>query len=247
MNNKIREAFGQIHATEEIKSAAYYRLSSQMRHGRVHRPVHWHLAAALVLLFLCIGLEGWHIWNTPVSYLSVDVNPSVELVLNRFDCVMHAEGRNDAGRILLSSLNLNGKGYIKAVELLVESELFQPYLTDSSALTFTVASPKAEQILKGLENSSAAQYHGTCIESDVQTAHEAHHCGVSLGKYQIYLYLSAYDPSITLEDCEGMSMHELNELLSAYEAESDIPLPSEPEYDPDQSHHSGHHGWHHGY
>lgn len=247
MNNKIREAFGQIHATEGLKSAAYYRLTSQMRHGRVHRPVFRPLAAALVLLFLCFGLEGWRIWHTPVSYLSVDVNPSVELVLNQFDCVMHAEGRNDAGKALLSELDLNGKGYIKAVELLVESEMFRPYLTDSASLTFTVASPKADQILQGLENSSAARYHGACIESDVQTAHEAHLCGVSLGKYQIYLYLSAYDPSITLEDCAGMSMHELSELLYQYEENSGTQLPSEPDNGSGQSHHGGHHGEHHGY
>ena len=242
MKNKIRDAFGQIHATEQMKAHVYSRLLQQMERNKRRRVPVRSLAAAFVLLFLCLG-SGFYLWEAPVSYVSMDVNPSIELTLNRFDFVTHVESKNQEGALLLSHLRLDGKSYLKAVELLMESELMQSYLSKDAALTFTVASPKAEEILEGLKACTAStQYHGTCVQTDMETVQAAHHCGVSIGKYQIFLSLSAYDSSLTLEDCEAMTMHQLRELLYQYEKNSGVVI--EPEVEDQNGHHGGYHGHH---
>ena len=110
----------------------------------------------------------------------------------------------------------------------------QEYLNNDAALTFTVASPEADKILENLENSTVSnQYRGSCHSVDMEAANAAHQCGMSIGKYQIYLYLSAYDPSITLEDCQNMTMHQLRSLLSQYDSTNNE--------DYNQPHHGGHH------
>lgn len=220
MSNKIQDAFDQIHATEQMKNTAYALLQHNLkdRKKRYYRPIFKRLAAACVLLFICTGFTGWHLWETPVSYVSVDINPSVELTLNRFNRVTNAEGKNRDGVILLGDIKLKGRGYIEAVELLVESDSMKSYLAKDSALTFTVASPKAEELLQGLESSAvSSKYQSTCRQAEMNSVHVAHECGISLGKYQIYLHLAKYDDTITPDDCRNMSMHRLLELLSAYE------------------------------
>lgn len=215
MNNLIKSSFEEIRATDQMKDAAYTFLLQEAQRNR--RRFYRSLATACLLL-VCIGFGGWRIWETPVSYISVDVNPSVELTLNRFDRVTAAVGQNKEGILLLNTVKLKGKKYIEAVELLVQSDFMQDYLAKDPALTFTVASPKASELLYTLENSAvSAQYQGICIQSDMEAAHTAHQCGMSLGKYQVYLYLSQYDDSITMEDCENMTMHQLHSLLSQYE------------------------------
>ena len=42
-------------------------------------------------LFLCMGIGNWYVFAAPVSYISVDINPSVELTLNRLNRVTAAE------------------------------------------------------------------------------------------------------------------------------------------------------------
>ncbi len=242
MKNKIRDAFLQIHATEQMKTHVYSRLMQQMEHNKRNRAPIRSLAAAFVLLFLCIG-SSFYLWAAPVSYVSIDLNPSIELTLNRFNYVTHAESKNQDGAILLSTIHLAGKSYIKAVELLIESEPMQSYLSKDAALTFTVASPRAEEILAELKTYTASTpYYDTCVQTDMATAQAAHHCGVSIGKYQIYLSLIEHNPSFTLEECEAMSMHQLRELLYKYERSSGVI--TEPEDDYQQGHHGEHHGHH---
>lgn len=220
MSDIIKKAFEQIHATDQLKEATclflYEKIEQKPKHQykTAFRPI----AAFCILLFLCIGSGGWYFWETPVSYVSVDINPSVELSLNRFNRVTDAEGKNEDGILLLHNLSLKGKGYIEAVEILVTSESMQNYLTADAELTFTVASPKAEELLQGLHNSSVStQYNGTCRSADMESVHGAHACGMSLGKYQEYLHLSEYDDDISPEDCSGMTMGQLRDLLSQYE------------------------------
>lgn len=220
--NKIKDSFERIHASEQMKEDTYAYLLQKMNQGARHRPKPFlrPLVAICLLLFLCGALGGWHIWTTPVSYVSVDVNPSIELTLNRFDCVTHAKGQNEEGRQLLNGMKLTGKGYIEALELLLQSISMHSYLTEDAELTLTVASPKAQTLLQNIQNSAVStQYHGNCQQADMEIVHAAHDCGMSLGKYQEYLYLSEYDETITPEDCHGMTMHQMHELLSQYENE----------------------------
>lgn len=254
MHDKIQEAFGQIQATDQMKRKASDYLeqkNSKKVKGSVSVRMNL-LLSACALLMLCFGVGGWYFLAMPVSYVSVDINPSVELTLNRMNVVIKAEDKNEEGARLLEHLPLKGKNYLEAVELLVESEAMQPYLTKDAELTFTVASPKSEEILSGLENSEVTtHYHGMCRSTDMETVTSAHECGMSLGKYQMYQLLSQYGAGLTAEDCQNISMCQLRRLLSQYEEGRDESVSDDElkELGADHSHskgdHNGHHDSHH--
>ena len=50
---------------------------------------------------LAVSIGGYSYIQTPVSYVSIDVNPSVELTLNRVDRVISATAFNGDGEAVL--------------------------------------------------------------------------------------------------------------------------------------------------
>ena len=116
MRNTIQEAFGQVHATEQMKRNVSGYLSQQTGNFANQQEdtedracedeflrqdrgvfVKWSTGAirpvlsVCMILILCLGFGSWYYWETPVSYVSIDVNPSIELVLNRADRVVRVE------------------------------------------------------------------------------------------------------------------------------------------------------------
>ncbi len=247
MRNTIQEAFGQVHATEQMKRNVSGYLSQQTGNFANQQEdtedracedeflrqdrgvfVKWSTGAirpvlsVCMILILCLGFGSWYYWETPVSYVSIDVNPSIELVLNRADRVVRVESQNEDGALVLKDLQLKGKRYLQAVELLVESDAMRPYLTKDADLTLTVASPKAEELLVALRGSSVTnRYQGLYRQADLEMVHLAHACGLSLGRYQMYQMIAQYDDSVTAEDCQHMTMCQLHETLFHYEIEAE--------------------------
>lgn len=213
LTDRIRDAFDRVEASPELKENTL-RFLRERRKGV--RPRGTVLRAALACAFLLLLTAGvWAHWllHIPVSYVSIDVNPSVELALNRLDRIVSAQAYNDDGELVLKGLSLEGKPYTEAIDLLLDSEAMKPYLTDSSALTFTVAAGGEEKeaaLLSGIENSHGCRrYGGEGWGADLSSLEEAHRCGLSFGKYAAYLALSQYDETVTPEDCHHMTMSEI--------------------------------------
>ena len=105
MTNKIQDAFGHIQADTRLKESTKRFLREQSRgkfRAGYHPAVKYAVSAVCVMLFLAVGGAGYSwIW-TPVSYVSIDVNPSIELALNRFDRVVSAEAYNVEGEEILT-------------------------------------------------------------------------------------------------------------------------------------------------
>lgn len=60
-------------------------------------------ASAAAVLMLSVG--SWA-YASPYSYISVDVNPSIEFSVNRFDRVIHVNAVNDDGEKILDKISL---------------------------------------------------------------------------------------------------------------------------------------------
>lgn len=226
MNNKIHDAFEPIHATQGLKENLTSLIHSEIakRKHKTHVPMRAALVCCAMLAIVVCGIGGYNFYQAPVSYISVDINPSVELVLNRFDLVVEATAYNDDGARILQNLNLNHKPYTQAVELLLADETFESYLTEDSLLSFTVVSDKEEALLAGIQQCQGyAQTNAVCHSANAELVENAHHSGLSLGKYQAFLELSQYDSTITAEDCKGLSMRQIRNLISGYQSGLDMP------------------------
>lgn len=220
MSHPFHEAFASIHATEQLKQNTLDFLQARRSGNRSDRRpsrVYATLCCTLLAVVLC-GIGGYHLYLSPVSYISVDVNPSVELGLNRLDRVVTVAAYNEDGASVLQDLNLTHKPYTQAIELLLANDTFAGYLTQDARLSFTVVSDKEAELLTGIQQCHGyAQAQAECHSGQAQLVEDAHHNGLSFGKYQAILELAQYDPSITPEEYRDLSMAEIRDRLCQYQ------------------------------
>ena len=213
MNETWKNTFDQIHAEPELKEHTKEYLSEKVYRVHDRRVSHFRrLAAASVLcLFLCAA-GVCYLFFTPVTYISVDINPSLELGLNCFRRIVSVEGYNDDGTSLADSLDLKYLEYMDALDRILESDTIGTLLSGDDVLSLTVAGESETQnqeILQDVETSVSGYSNVHCHSCDMEEVHEAHSCGMSFGKYQAFLILQDLDPSVTSEDVQELTMREI--------------------------------------
>lgn len=262
--NKIRQAFDNIQADTQLKETTKQALAAK-RGKKARKRTGLILALACMALSFIAGMQAYSWIQTPVSYVSIDVNPSMELALNSLDRVIAASPYNDEGAEILNGLRLKGKKYTDAIKTIMGSNAMGMYLTDDPDLVFTVASDKDREITLETGAADASRETGhNChsVSTDIETAAQAHDNGLSLGKYNAYLQLAQYDDTVTVDQCRDMSMSEIHALIRDHQQEGhhqqeeipqqeETPLPSDANCADDtsttpyeqESHHQ--HGGHH--
>lgn len=167
----------------------------------------WAALAAALVLVIGGGVFG-KAYFTPYSLVSLDVNPSVELSLNRFDRVISARAMNDEGAELLRISGVQNKTAEEALNVLLSGDYLAGYLGDDAYVTMTVQGGSAdrEAALLNLMDTAAEQelcanYEGLrvdCVGVDSATVEEAHGHGVTAGKYLALMELKAVNPDVDL-------------------------------------------------
>ena len=222
MREALKAAFDQVHADEALRERTLASLARRAREPARRRSGaarRWLPATACAALFLLVG--HW-LYFTPTVTISVDVNPSVELGVNRFDRVVSAEGRNDDGSALLDELSLRYLDYDQAVERLLENGTVAQLLADGAEMAITVVGTgdaQSAQILATLEARTAGTENTYCRDATSEEVAGAHAAGLSYGKYRILLELQALDPTLSADDVRAMGMGELRALLAELSGE----------------------------
>lgn len=229
--NPIQRSLSKVTAPEESKRRVKDHLSAHRVRGRSAAPR--LIAAFACLLVMLLGAGGLQLWSAPASYISIDVNPSIELALNRFHRVVGVTAYNGDGARVLDSLSLRGQTYGEAIDALFAGPTFQSYLGDGATVVFTVVSDSEAQLRQGLQSgnaflSCASEYY----QADSRCLSEAHENGLSVGKYRVYEELSYYDSSITVADCHEMTIGELQQELDRCSGHGSG-------HDAQEDHHSG--------
>lgn len=173
------------------------------------------LAAAACLLLLAFG--GHRLYFTPTSVISIDINPSLELSVNRFDRVIDAEGYNGDGVQLVQSTRLLYQTYKQAVENVLNSPAVTECLAREELLSIAVVETddaQGQEILDYVSACTAQTPGATCYSVRQEEVAEAHTLGLSYGKYRAYLDVKAQLPDITPEQIASMTMRQIRELLA---------------------------------
>ena len=227
MNDRIRKAFDEVHAEEALKQRTRAAMTRQitMRQGR-SGGMGWSCrrwAVVFSCCFLLLMVGGLHALLTPVSAISVDVNPSLELSINRFNQVVSVKGYNEDGRRLASSLSLRFVNYQKALDEILETETIRAFLERDEIVSITVLGRTEEASQEMMERVQACTSNGCkaagsvyCYSGNSQEAHEAHQAGLSFGKYRAFLELQGVAPEVTVEEVQGLTMHEIREQIEAH-------------------------------
>jgi len=253
MNNALKELFGPIRAEEDLKTRTRVFLAERTRGytGTGTRKRGYTAYAAVCACLLLALLGGRWLYFTPTAAISIDINPSLELSVNRFDRVIAVTGFNEDGQALSSALDVKYKNYAQAVELIVHHDSVAALLSNGEVMSITVAGPNGQsaKLLSGVETCTAGQGDIDCYFVQPEEAAAAHEAGLSCGKYRAFLELQQLDPDITPEAVQGMTMREIRDRIDRLSSDggSDAPQPGGQ----GNGHHgngSGHGGgWRHGW
>lgn len=122
MKNDIRRSFEKIKAEEGLKQSTresvLNKLNEKPKPRRNFQRFSLAVAAAAFIFF--IGAGSFQMYFSESSYIDMDVNPSIELSVNRFDRVIRMSAYNKDGKEVLSELNLKHKSYKDAVALILK-------------------------------------------------------------------------------------------------------------------------------
>lgn len=209
MDNQIKEAFDSIQTPERLKRTTKAALRKKtFDYGRnVLRLRQHRQRLAGMLASLVLVLTGSGLWFWPSASISVDINPSVELKVNALDRVIALEGRNSDGAAVVKDLDVVGMAYDDAMQRLLLSEGLEPYLTDDSQITITVAGggtdAHAEQMLSrvlcrayNIANKENVLY----CQVDWETVKAAREVNLCIPRYLAWQNLLKTNPAITPED-----------------------------------------------
>lgn len=218
----LRKSLDEIRAEDKLKARTKEYLSQQIYHKtRRSRPA-LRAAAAAACLLAMVSAGGIRVYLTPTAYISIDINPSLEFGVNRFDRVVSVESFNDDGQDLAEHLDIRYMDYNDALEQLLSEQTVQTYLADGAFMSVTVAcsnDEKSSQILENVESCTAGHSNISCHSANMEEMHDAHEAGLSVGKYRAYLELKELDPSVTIDDIRDLPMREIRTLIEKYEAE----------------------------
>lgn len=246
--NRIHKSMEGIRASQTLKAHTLRYLERQYR--RRSRPV-WRrgpscILAAAVSLFLLLGLGWRNVYSVPTSYISMDVNPSIELGINRFGRVVTTEAYNEDGQDTLLRISLKNKPYVQAVDTLLRDEGYRKYLTENATLYFTIISDRAEAMQEELDSLDEGKpYSIRTYTSDSYCMEVAHQYEMSFGKYRACQELTDLDQNVTMEDCHDMSMGEIQDRIEGCRSHGGTENDGGGNGDGGNGGHNGHHGGHH--
>lgn len=224
MEHKIKNAFGQITAAPDLKNqTAEYVLENMSGQNRKGPVIYKSIAAAAAcILVLLIG--GYQMYFTSVAEISVDINPSVLLEINRFDRIISVEGANADGEKLVNGLDIRFMPYTEAIDQIMSSETVSGLLLQDEIMTITVAgddSRQSEGILSNVQSCTDQCPAVYCYYARSEDADKARDLGLSYPRYQAYLFLQRYGYSIEIDEIRNMSMREVRELVSTLTGQSE--------------------------
>lgn len=205
---------------QETKKGGVILFLSQMRGAALGA------AASLFLLMTGGGVWYYQYENRQIdSVIGIDVNPSVELSINRRERVLKTEALNEDGNQILSDMDLKGVDLNVAVNAVVGSMVTHGYLDDlDNAILVTVSNDSITRasalrssvvgnIEKTLEENQvqAVVYDQQAVEND-EIEELAKQYKISYGKAYFLKELIESNPDLAMKDMEWLSAITMEEL-----------------------------------
>lgn len=230
----------ETHESEDQRSTV---LKQSDRGGRKHRRgMFAALAGIAAMLAVCFGVF-FHAGQT-ASIIQIDVNPSVELSVDRNDRVVEAHALNADGERVLEGMKLKKVDANVAVNAIIGSMVKQGYFsTSQSAVLVTVINkdPQKSQalgqkIVSDINQTFTSQnrqvrIYNQGLVSGENVKKQAKQYGISQGKMAFIDKLIQQDGSLPREQLSQMSITQLEQVI----VNRNLDLSGMAEYDEDDS------------
>lgn len=151
-------------------------------------------ASAAVVIAACGGF-GTYTWSNPISYVSLDINPSIAYSLNEFDRVIAVDGMNDEGAAIVDAIggSLKNTDISTALTITVEQLSTEAYL-DADNTNYMVIGvysdkdSKADSLMSTVDAFTANSVETcsiTTVNVSKETKESADSYGITGGKMEL--------------------------------------------------------------
>lgn len=171
------------------------------------------IAACLALVACIIG--GAVDFLRPVAYVGIDVNPSVELTLNRFDIVVGTHALNDDGQRALDEASCMWRAFDDAARDL--DGAMRSIAGGGAVVEVSIDCDNENRyVALAAQSNDCFGRNGEahCNRTSAEERQAAHDSGMGVAKYRSYQDLQEAGVDISAEKCASMSMRELRDLLA---------------------------------
>lgn len=197
--------FDRIHADQKLKERVKEVISmkekEEVKVVSMKRGGKFGLALGMAAAFVILLAAGYIYYQKPVSYVSLDINPSVELQLNFMDRVVGSSAENADGEALLAGLRVQNLSVDSAISSLVQNAYDKGYVNEDGSTIISVTAITDDE-----EKASELQVK---TQNGVALAMEAKEAGVSPGKYKLMKSLEVLDPEIDIEQYRNAKVNEI--------------------------------------
>ncbi|MDY5509733.1 anti-sigma-I factor RsgI family protein [Dysosmobacter sp.] len=183
------------------------------------------VAAALAVVCCAFGLTSWRSASAVASVVSLDVNPSIQLQVNKNEKVLSADALNQDAEVILEGMDLKGTQLKVAVNAIVGSLLQNGYLDRlSSAILISVEDDDAlraarlesdltSEVGTALQNASAgAAVLSQVVGYDADLISLAQNSSISVGKAAMVRDVQALNSQLDFNALSALSVEELKQL-----------------------------------
>ena len=189
-------------------------------------------AVFLILLGSVIGVNAYQMNKAVSARVSLDVNPSVEIQVNKKERVLDVIALNEDGKTIIGDMNFSGSDIDVAVNALVGSMMRNGYLSDmANSILVTVSgkdtardaalqariTDEIEKILAG--NAMKGAILSQVLVEDKNLEEIAGEYGITPGKARLIEEIIENNPLYTVADLVPLTINELNLLRLSNEIE----------------------------
>lgn len=220
IRERIKAAFEEV-CTEDLKKPTLefvrenQKKTEKTSRNRFFVPAFPAMAGGFFAVLLAVFLP---LYFFPTVFISVDINPSLELGINRLNRVVSVKGFNEDGEILAKKLDIRFMDYQDALNLILKNPKISELLAADGVMSFCVVGRnrgknQEMKILSMLEEKTKTSLNTYCHYADFKEVKEAHHQGLSYGKYKALMQLKKNHPEIQPENFRNIPMKDIHRML----------------------------------
>lgn len=226
MHNPLHD-LDQIKMSKETKDKTVVYV---LNHKKKRNYTLWFLPTFVilgcVLLFIIQSNSSPKIitdYQETLSYVSIDINPSLQFTLNSDEKIIEVTGLNKDATTIINTLHIIDKPLLEALPILFSNITFQSYLKDGiiEVGVYSSNNDTSSKIEKEVntylqKHVDSGSYHCSSIDQSTVNGANAHH--TSFGKYRVIDMILMYDTSKSIEELKRLSMKELYLILEKYDS-----------------------------
>lgn len=227
IEKKIKKQLSQeIGSSKEPNENLYERITKDMQLNQ-NRPVRknkWVPLITALSVFLVVLVSGILLISNSsfdkksyAAIVQMDVNPSIEMVVDEQNRVVSVRGLNDEGKMIIYGETIINKNLEEAIEIIIRVETDLGYLnhSDENKITFTV-SAKTTDIIEKIASKAEEDATKALAQLGITATIEKINGYV---KEELAILAKQLDPTLTDEEIANFSYDQLVNVVKLYHLE----------------------------